>query len=120
MKYHYLICLLTIACSGCREPERHNLPAGPVKVDAPLAAKLPVKGDPSFIIPDDTVSQHGPRNITRNLLTDKNGNIWIASWDGIIRYDGKVFTNMTLKSGLRHYHAFSAFEDRSGILGSEL
>lgn len=72
--------------------------------------------DPSFVMSKDTVSTHGPRNITRNILQDKNGNYWFATWEGIIRYDGKRFVNVTLQEGLRHFHVFSILEDKSGNL----
>ena len=39
----------------------------------------------------------GPTRITRNLIQDRKGNIWIASWEGIFKYDGKSFTNITNK-----------------------
>jgi ligand-binding sensor domain-containing protein len=70
--------------------------------------------DPYFIETADTISSHGPRNITRNILQDKNGNMWFATWEGIIRYDGKVFTNVTLKENLKHFRVFSLLEDRKG------
>lgn len=67
--------------------------------------------DPYFIDTKTVVSQFGPKNITRNIIQDKKGNMWLASWEGIIRYDGKSFTNYTLQENLRKYHVFSAFED---------
>ncbi len=73
-------------------------------------------GDPTFIMTEDTVSIYGPHSITRNMLQDKNGNMWFATWQGIIRYDDKVFTNMTLKEDLGHFHVFSLLEDRNGNL----
>lgn len=72
--------------------------------------------DPTFIETKDTVSKYGPHSITRNILQDKSGNLWFATWQGIMRYDGKLFTNMTLKEGLGHFHVFSILEDRSGNL----
>jgi ligand-binding sensor domain-containing protein len=36
------------------------------------------------------------------------------SFQGIIKYDGKVFTNYTLKENLIHFHVFSVMEDKSG------
>ncbi len=79
-------------------------------------AAIPVDGDPTFEKNLDTVSIYGPQSITRNLLEDRSGNIWIASWDGIIQYDGKQFTNHTLKFGLRQFHIFSLLEDSKGNL----
>lgn len=72
--------------------------------------------DPYFIETTDTVSSYAPISITRNIWEDKKGNIWIMSFQGIIKYDGKVFTNYTLKERLIHFHMFSVMEDRSGNL----
>lgn len=72
--------------------------------------------DPTFIITTDTVSAYGPRSITRNMLQDRNGDLWFATWQGIINYNSKVFTNMTLKEGLKHFHVFSLLEDKAGDL----
>lgn len=75
-----------------------------------------ITDDPMFVETSDTVSVYGPQSITRNILQDKNGDIWFASWQGIMKYDGKVFTNMTLKERLRHFHVFSILEDHTGGL----
>ena len=72
--------------------------------------------DPYFVLSTDTVSTHGPTNITRNMVQDTNGNMWFATWEGIIRYDGKFFTNLTLKEGLRHFHVFSVLKDKNETL----
>ena len=75
-----------------------------------------VDGDPAFEQNLDTISEYAPHSITRNILNDRNGNIWLASWEGIICYDGKHFINYTLKAGLRQFHICSILEDRSGNL----
>lgn len=72
--------------------------------------------DPYFVVTRDTISTYGPSSITRNLLQDRNGNFWFATWQGIMSYDGKQFTNHTLKSGLKRFHTFSVLEDSSGNL----
>lgn len=54
----------------------------------------------------------GPNRITRNIIQDRKGNIWTASWDGVFRYDGKSFTNITGKVSLARF--FSVLEDRKG------
>jgi ligand-binding sensor domain-containing protein len=76
----------------------------------------PAKTDPYFIKSTDTISARGPGCITRYILEDKKGNIWLATWKGIMKYDGKEFTNYTLKENLIPFHVFSVFEDRSGNL----
>ncbi|MGE8292259.1 MAG: hypothetical protein ACN6ON_11290, partial [Sphingobacterium sp.] len=40
-------------------------------------------------------SLHGPNSIVRTIRQDRKGDIWMASWEGVFRYDGKSFTNMT-------------------------
>jgi ligand-binding sensor domain-containing protein len=83
---------------------------------APLPESSPPLGDPQFVVTRDVVSTRGPRSITRNVLLDKNGTLWFATWEGIVRYDGKLFTNVTLTEGLRRFHVFSILEDKAGNL----
>jgi ligand-binding sensor domain-containing protein len=61
---------------------------------------------------NDIVASHGPKRITRNIIQDRKGNIWIAAFDGIFRYDGKSFTNITSKVSSSRF--FSVLEDRKG------
>ena len=79
-----------------------------------MQASLDAGVDPYFIETNDTFSTRGPQCIVRNLLQDKTGNIWLATWNGIIKYDGKVFTNYTLTEGLIHFHVTTLFEDSKG------
>lgn len=72
--------------------------------------------DPYFVETKTINAPFGPQSITRNMVQDKSGNLWLASWEGIIRYDGKTFTNFTNKENLRRFHVFSAFEDKKGNL----
>ena len=67
-----------------------------------------------FISSSTVVSSIGLKNITRNILQDKNGLIWFVSWEGIISFDGSSFINMTNKDSLRPYHVFSLIEDNDG------
>jgi ligand-binding sensor domain-containing protein len=53
-----------------------------------------------------------PQSITRNIIQDRKGNIWIASWEGIFKYDGKSFANITSKISSSHF--FSVLEDGNG------
>jgi ligand-binding sensor domain-containing protein len=62
----------------------------------------------------DAITPHGPNNITRNIIQDRKGNIWIASFGGGYRYDGKLFTNITAKVSSARF--FSVLEDRKGNL----
>jgi len=65
------------------------------------------------------VTSPGPKWITRNLIQDRKGNIWMAAFDGIFRYDarlpdgqGKSFTNITGKVTSARF--FSVLEDSKG------
>jgi ligand-binding sensor domain-containing protein len=60
------------------------------------------------------ITSHGPKWITRNIIQDRKGNIWIAAFDGIFRYDGKSFTNITSKVSSARF--FSVLEDSKGNL----
>ena len=60
------------------------------------------------------VSATGPQSIVRNMVEDRNGNIWLASWEGVFRYDGMSYTNMT--TGVSTARFFSALEDSKGNL----
>lgn len=54
----------------------------------------------------------GPGSIVRTIKQDSKGNIWIASWEGVFKYDGKSFTNITSKVSSARF--FSVLEDRKG------
>ncbi len=60
----------------------------------------------------DSITFHGPNSIVRTIIQDRKGNIWMASWEGIFRYDGKSFTNITNKVSSARF--FSLLEDRNG------
>ena len=57
---------------------------------------------------------HGPQTITRNIIQDRKGNIWMAAFDGIFRYDGKAFTKLTSPVSAARF--FALLEDRKGAL----
>jgi len=86
------------------------------QISPELEASLKAGVDPYFVESRDTTSTFGPQCIVRNVLQDKKGNYWLATWHGIMGYDGKVFTNYTLKYGLIHFHVVSLFEDAKGNL----
>lgn len=54
----------------------------------------------------------GPDSGVRNIKQDKKGNIWIATYTGVFRYDGKSFTNITSKVSSAGF--ISVLEDRKG------
>ena len=80
----------------------------------------PCKGQVKTTLPKDSartgaiqeVTYNGPNHITRKVIQDKKGNIWMATWIGILRYDGKSFTNITGKVSSARF--FSVLQDSKG------
>ena len=108
------LLLFILSCNNEKTPKENTVE---IKTNSsPRLVTNSIDGDPTFDKTLDIISTQGPRNITRNLLEDRNGNIWFATWEGIIQYDGKQFTNFTLKYGLRQFHIFSILEDKKGNL----
>lgn len=60
----------------------------------------------------ELIASNVPKTITRNFIEDSKGNIWVAAFDGIFRYDGHSFTNITSKVSSAHF--FDVLEDRKG------
>lgn len=133
MKKYYTITglhllLLCFVCVSCHGQVKTNLPKdslnnpptitdnglGLPKTQEEMQSFLEAGIDPYFIEPKDTFSTLGPQCIVRDLIQDKAGNFWLATWQGIVKYDGKIFTNYTLKEGLVHFHVGSLFEDSKG------
>lgn len=98
MKYIHLIALflLTVFCNSCKQNQIEG-------------KKININSKNKGVIAPD-----GPQSITRNIIQDRKGNIWIAAFDGIFRYDGKSFTNIT--SQVTSVRFFSLLEDRKGNL----
>jgi len=91
-----------------------DLGLGIPKTSLEMKSYLDAGMDPYFVESKDTISVYGPKCIVRNLIQDRSGNYWLASWNGIIKYDGKIFTNYTLKEGLIRFHVTTVFEDSKG------
>jgi ligand-binding sensor domain-containing protein/serine phosphatase RsbU (regulator of sigma subunit) len=60
-------------------------------------------------------------NVVWNILEDKNGNLWIATSNGISRYDGKSFLTYTTEQGLSDNYVYVLRMDQEGniVLGTE-
>lgn len=92
----YALLLTVVFCASCGEKQ--------------------AKGKVIMIDPEakGIISSHGPKVITRNIIQDRKGNIWMAAFDGVFKYDGKYFTNITSKVSSARF--FSIAEDRKGNL----
>jgi ligand-binding sensor domain-containing protein len=96
MKYiHvYTLFLMGVFCSSCGQNPR-------------IGQEIMINSENKGVI-----TSYGPKWITRNVIQDRKGNIWTASFDGIFRYDGKSFINITGKVTSARF--FSILEDRKG------
>ena len=114
MKYlPILLLFFTFSCSQTADnstKEKLNIKNAP----SPIIENKSIcslANDPTFIESKDTFSIYGPNCITRSMLQDKTGTYWFATWQGILSFDGKIFTNHTLKDNLGHHHVLSVYED---------
>jgi streptogramin lyase len=71
---------------------------------------------PEIIVPETkaVVSSYGPTRMVRSVKQAKNGDILIASYTGVWRYDGKLFTNLT--SAIKSPSFWDVLEDQKGNL----
>ncbi|MDN3204542.1 ligand-binding sensor domain-containing protein [Algoriphagus sediminis] len=53
-----------------------------------------------------------PKAITRMILEDRKGNIWLSTFDGVFMYEGKEF--FKVPSSISKARFFSVLEDRKG------
>jgi ligand-binding sensor domain-containing protein len=68
--------------------------------------------DQSNSLTNEFNTSKAPNSIVRNLVQDGDGNIWMATWEGVFRYDGKSFTNVTKDVSSARF--FSILEDSKG------
>jgi polyisoprenoid-binding protein YceI/sugar lactone lactonase YvrE len=71
---------------------------------------------PELIEPstNNIVSTYGPTRMVRSVKQAKNGDILIASYTGVWRYDGKLFTNIT--GAIKSPSFWDVLEDQKGNL----
>jgi ligand-binding sensor domain-containing protein len=109
----YTLFLMFTFCASCKEQSKTDLPADNTKSETKDKAISYRPSRPSSIggTIDEPIS-YGPSNLVRTIKQDRKGNIWIASWEGVFRYNGKSFTNIT--RGVSSARFFSLLEDRKG------
>ena len=105
---HWLFLMLIFLASckgqnGTDQPENNKDQIGGEFKSIPIDAKI-----------DTRPINNVPNSITRTIIQDKTGNIWFATFEGIFKYDGKSFTNIT--SNVSSARFFSVLEDSKGNL----
>lgn len=93
---HVCALLMAVSCTSCGENQTEG-------------KKISINSGNNGVI-----TPYGPNRITRNIIQDKMGNIWMAAFDGIFKYDGKSFTNVTSEVSSARF--FSVLEDKKGNL----
>jgi len=109
----YLLLSLFIYSVSCNEQLKTDTPKNTLSSIPPHKISILPQGIDSL---NPNQSLYGPTVITRNIIQDKSGDIWLASYEGIINYDGKFFTNYTKKAGLKGHRIFSILEAKNGNL----
>lgn len=74
--------------------------------------KVKISKQDTQAISTETEGYYGPSGVVRMIKQDNKGNIWFTSWQGIYKYDGKRFTNIT--KGQTSARFFSILQDRKG------
>ncbi|MBA2422151.1 MAG: hypothetical protein H0V61_02860, partial [Chitinophagales bacterium] len=102
----YSLLLSLIFVTSCNGQVKTNLPKDNVSEPKTIA-----NGQPKLVKTQGT----GPGANVHCGLQDKAGNLWFGTMgEGIYRYDGKSFTNFTVKDGLIDNNVGSILEDKTG------
>jgi ligand-binding sensor domain-containing protein len=100
--------LLLLCLTSCNGQIKTNLP-----IDSVSKSKTNAIGQLKIIKTQGT----GPGANIGSGLQDKAGNLWFGSTgEGVYRYDGKSFTNFTVKDGLNNNYVWCVYEDKTGNL----
>lgn len=94
----FTLFLMFVFCASCKGQGKTDQPKDTTKSET-----------------KDVSTFTGPATITRTITQDRNGNLWLAAFDGIFRYDGTSFTNITANT-VSSSRFFSVIEDRKGNL----
>ena len=53
-------------------------------------------------------------NSIRRIFQDSKGFLWIATWEGVSKYDGYTFSNYSIANGLSHNLVNDFYESKDG------
>src|SRR5690606_31009061 len=106
-----------------RAPGRHDRPGGRVRglvttacaggLLAALALCAPPAAGPPLPMPRQISVYDGlPSNRINALAEDRQGYLWIATRDGLARYDGVGYRVWRVGDGLRDNHVWTVLVDR--------
>ncbi len=102
-----LITLLTSSCHSSSQSQSKSITGQKSEIEVPEKGQ---NARPNPII-------YGAGDVVTKGLVDKEGNIWFTtSKDGVYKYDGQTFTNITTEDGLCSNDIWSVIEDDEGVL----
>lgn len=104
-KYTSLLLLILLLITACQSPLNEN------KTDNREGEVLTTIED---ISTKDLVSDYIINGIVRNIIQDKSGLTWLATFNGMFKYDGHTFTNFMKDISKSRF--FSVYEDKKGDL----
>ena len=107
MKYTSGLLFLFIFCASCGQNQT-NLPQDNIKSSSANYSESQLK---------EADTSRVPVSMVRNVKQARNGDILIASFLGVFRYDGTSFTNLTSEISPPRVSSFwDVLEDRKGNL----
>lgn len=102
------------AVPASRPSQAESQSANTDLIGPPPKRKPAAELDPYFVESTASTSTTAPPVIVRSVLQDRHGHYWLATWNGLVRYDGTTYTNVTNERGLRRFRCFSLLEDDRG------
>lgn len=69
-----------------------------------------------YIFKNYTVNDGLVANYVHRIFQDSKGFLWIATWEGLSKYDGHKFTNFNTNNGLSHNLVNDFYESENGEL----
>ncbi|MEJ1238395.1 two-component regulator propeller domain-containing protein [Chryseolinea sp. T2] len=63
-----------------------------------------------------TIREGFPPHVIKNIIEDRNGNMWFGTSGGVTKYDGRYFTHYSKKNGLIDDNVLFQMEDAKGNL----
>ncbi|MCB1582033.1 MAG: hypothetical protein KDI92_03145 [Xanthomonadales bacterium] len=92
-KLQHMVFLLIVLLTACQSLKHENKGNGPAAVTS--TKNIDTQPDYSKSHIENVLVNHVPVSITRNVIEDSNGHIWIASWEGVFKYNGHSFQHIT-------------------------
>ena len=63
-----------------------------------------------------TIREGLPHHVIKNIIEDRDGNMWFGTSGGVTKFDGRYFTNYSKKNGLIDDNVLFQMEDAKGNL----